>query len=108
MRRFLEHLDCYRALHISLRLLWGGFVAGLAGCASGLVACAIAAGRPAHMLAELLIAGGFAAMLAGWTFGLRYVICPGCGQPLYEFPQLPWTIPDSCPHCGKKLPPPEN
>ena len=38
------------------------------------------------MLAELLIAGGFAAMLAGWTFGLRYVICPGCGQPLYEFP----------------------
>ena len=44
MRRFLEHLDCFRALHISLRLLWGGFVAGLAGCASGLVACAIAAG----------------------------------------------------------------
>ena len=43
MRRFLEHLDCFRALHISLRLLWGGFVAGLAGCASGLVACAIAA-----------------------------------------------------------------
>ena len=81
--------------------------AGLAGCAAGVAACVAGAGRPSHVLAALLIAGGFAAMLAGWSFGLRSVVCPLCGAPLYEFPQLPWALPDRCPACGEKIDPPQ-
>ena len=86
MGDFKRPKDCFRALRISHRLLSGGLTAGLAGCAAGVAACVAGAGRPSHVLAALLIAGGFAAMLAGWSFGLRSVVCPHCGAPLYEFP----------------------
>ena len=108
MGDFKRPKDCFRALRISHRLLSGGLTAGLAGCAAGVAACVAGAGRPSHVLAALLIAGGFAAMLAGWSFGLRGVVCPHCGAPLYEFPQLPWALPDRCPACGEKIDPPRD
>ena len=83
-----------------------GSIVGIFVIAAGVAACVAGAGRPSHVLAALLIAGGFAAMLAGWSFGLRGVVCPHCGAPLYEFPQLPWALPDRCPACGEKIDPP--
>ena len=55
------------------------------------------------LLAGVLVLAGVAALLGGWVLGLRFVVCPHCGAPLYDFPRLPSTIPGYCPHCGKKL-----
>ena len=71
MKRPRKGPDCFRALRVCDALSWGG----------GLV--------------------GFAALLGGWALGLWFVVCPHCGEPLYDFPRLPSAIPDYCPHCGQ-------
>lgn len=93
MRR---ELDCFRALRYGSRLVYGGFAAALAGCALG------GAGL-ARILAGVLAVAGFAALLAGAVLEYRFLVCPHCGEPLYDFPRLPSEIPAHCPHCGKKL-----
>lgn len=96
MKRLFKKLDCFRALRVSNCLFYEGLSCVLVGCGIGYWDLS-------RILAGGLVMGGFAAMLGGWALGLRFVVCPHCGEPLYEFPRLPSDIPEHCPHCGEKL-----
>ena len=96
MKRLIREMDCFRALRVSKWLFYGGFPCALVGCGIGYW-------ELSRILAGVLVIGGFAAMLGGWALGLRFVVCPHCGKPLYEFPRLPSDISSHCPHCGEKL-----
>lgn len=96
MKRPWKRPDCFRALRMSNTLIYGGFACTLLGCGVGYW-------DGPRMLAGVLAVAGFAALLGGWALGLRFVVCPHCGRPLYDFPRLPSQIPSYCPHCGKKL-----
>ena len=79
---------------MSNTLIYGGFA---------LLSCGIGYWDGPRMLAGVLAVAGVAALVGGWALGLRFVVCPHCGEPLYDFPRLPSQIPGCCPHCGKKL-----
>lgn len=96
MKRLFKKLDCFRALRVSNGMFYGGLSCVLAGCGIGYWDLS-------RILAGGLVMGGFAAMLGGWALGLRFVVCPHCGESLCEFPRLPSDIPKHCPHCGEKL-----
>ena len=96
MKRPRKGPDCFRALRVSDALIYGGF-----GCA--LLGCGVGYWDGPRMLAGVLVVAGVAALVGGWALGLRFVVCPHCGEPLYDFPRLPSQIPSYCPHCGKKL-----
>ena len=53
--------------------------------------------------AEYAALAGYALLLGGWALGVRYVVCPHCGKPLYVFLRLPGRLPGSCPHCGAEI-----
>ena len=96
MKRPCKGPDCFRALRVCDALSCGGFACALLGCGVGYW-------DGPRMLAGVLVVVGFAALLGGWALGLRFVVCPHCGRPLYDFPRMPSQIPSYCPHCGKKL-----
>lgn len=96
MKRPRKGPDCFRALRVSDALIYGGFGCALLGCGVRLLGQAPDAGGDAG-------GGGVAALVGGWALGLRFVVCPHCGRPLYDFPRMPSQIPSYCPHCGKKL-----
>ena len=90
MKRPRKGPDCFRALRVSDALIYG-------------LGCGVGYWDGPRMLAGVLVVAGVAALVGGWALGLRFVVCPHCGRPLYDFPRMPSQIPSYCPHCGKKL-----
>ena len=95
----MKKMDCFRACTRSHRLVLGGFITTLTGCGAGYL-------EWFGPLAGVLAVGGLAVLLLGGALGLRYIRCPHCGAPLYDFPRLPDSIPAYCPRCGKRIDPP--
>lgn len=93
-------MNCFRANQISDWLMCCGIAAALLGFAMR----ALGAFPPA---AAAVAFTGYALLLGGWALGVRYVVCPHCGKPLYVFLRLPGRLPGSCPHCGAEIETPE-
>ena len=82
----MKKMDCFRACRYSNRMVIVGVAAAVIGCVLGIA--------------------GFAVLLAGFVIGYRFLVCPHCGEPLYDSVRLPDHIPSYCPSCGAKLEPP--
>ena len=68
-----------------------------------MVGCAVGGLELNESLALILTIGGLLAMACGFVVGYRYITCPHCGEPLYDFPRLPSKILTYCPHCGAHI-----
>ena len=93
-------MDCFRACRYSNRML-------VAGTAAAVVGILLWGEGVLPLLFGLLTAAGIAVAVAGCVIGYRFIVCPHCGDPLYDWPRLPTHIPGYCPNCGEKLNPPE-
>ena len=93
-------MNCFYAHSLSNLLTIGGLAVVLVGCALG-------EWELGGRLALALAIGGILAMACGFVVGYRYIICPRCGEPLYDFPRLPSKIPTYCPHCGAYIEEPD-
>ena len=93
-------MDCFRACRYSNRML-------VAGTAAAVVSMLLWGEGVLPLLFGLLTAAGIAVAVAGCVIGYRFIVCPHCGGPLYDWPRLPTHIPSYCPNCGEKLNPPE-
>ena len=89
-------MNCHKGFQIYNRLTNGGIVVLIAAGAIG----GLGLSQP---LAIALLVAGVLAFAAGMAVGYRFVVCPHCEEPLYDCLRLPSRIPDSCPHCGKKI-----
>ena len=89
-------MNCHKGLKISSRLIDGGMIAVL-------IACAIGGRGLNQTLAVVLLVAGVLTFAVGAAVGYRFVLCPHCGEPLYEHLRLPSCIPDYCPHCGQRI-----
>lgn len=89
-------MNCFRANQISDWLMCCGIAGALLGYAMQVLGVP-GAGRFAL--------AGYALLLGGWALGVRYVVCPHCGKPLYGFLRLPGDLPGRCPHCGERIEP---
>ena len=93
-------MNCFYAHSLSNLLTIGGLAVVLVGCALG-------EWELGGWFALVLAIGGILAMACGFVVGYRYIICPHCGEPLYDFPRLPSKIPTYCPHCGAYIEEPD-
>ena len=89
-------MNCFYAHSLSNLLTLAGFGAAMVGCILGKSEL----GGP---LALILAIGGIFVMGCGFAVGYGHIVCPHCGQPLYDFPRLPSKIPNYCPHCGNYI-----
>ena len=94
----MKKMACFRACRYSNRMVIVGVAPAMFGCVLG------TAGVP-RLLAGILVIAGFAVLLAGFVIGYRFLVCPHCGEPLYDSVRLPDHIPSYCPSCGAKLEP---
>ena len=96
----MRKMDCFRACRYSNRLTIAGFAAAI-------VSILLWGEGILPVLFGVLAVAGVAISVAGSVIGYRFMVCPYCGEPLYDFPRLPTHIPGHCPGCGAKLDPPK-
>lgn len=97
MRRFFGGMDCHGAVMIGSRTMYAGLA---------LVPLSIAFGAWANQPVILYVLGplGLVLFVAGWLLILTRAVCPVCGRYLgTNFPRAIGTVPNCCPHCGKRL-----
>lgn len=93
----MKKMDCHRALKLTKKLVYGGWVVMLLCMYLGTSV------ENFRNIAIFPIVGAFLVSVAGLFMGLRAIKCPHCGKSLTSGAKLPKELPEICPYCREWL-----
>ena len=74
----------------------------LSGVGIALVGCLLSTATDSDLLLWVLGIPGFLVSVIGYVQNLRRAKCPACDGFLGAMPSIARTVPERCPHCGRK------
>ena len=93
----MKNIDCHRALKLTKKLVYGGWVVMLLSMYLG------SSVESFRSVVIFPILAGFLVSAAGLFWGLRALKCPHCNKSLTSGAKLPKELPEVCPFCREQL-----